>query len=64
MSATQLDQQGIDGSNLHAATTAGVPEFGGFDVVFAVQLEEGQCRQALHQLGSGLWSGKPLQKCL
>ena len=64
MSAAELNEQGVNGSNLHAATAAGVPDFCGLDVIFLVRLEEGQRGEAFHQLGSCLWPSEALQKLL
>lgn len=60
----ELYEQGIDRSDLHAATAAGVPDFCCFDVVFPARLEEGESGEALDELGSRLGSGKALQKLL
>jgi hypothetical protein len=40
--ATELDEKGVNGANLHAATTAGVSDFCCFDVIFPNWLQEGE----------------------
>ena len=42
VSATELDEWGVNGSNLHAAMAAGVSDFCRFDVIFLNRLEEGE----------------------
>ncbi len=64
MSATQLDQQGVDGSDLNPTTAAGVADFRGFDVVLAIGLKECQGRQAFHKLRACLRTGEALQEFL
>jgi len=64
MPAAQLNEQRVDGSYLYAATAAGVPDFGGFDVIFPIRLKECQRRQALNKLRSGLRARESLQKLL
>ena len=42
MSATELDQQPVNGSDLNSATSAGVSDLGGFDVILAIRQQQSQ----------------------
>ena len=40
MSKTELNEHGVDGSNLDTVTPASVADFGSFYVVFPIRLQE------------------------
>lgn len=62
--ATELDEQGIDGSDLHPAAATGVAYFGRFDMVFPVWLQESECGQSCHQFGTSFRPREALQQFL
>ena len=62
--AAKLDEQGIDGSDLHAAAAAGIADLCRVDVIFPVRLEEGQRAEAFNQLDTGLRPCEALQQFL
>lgn len=64
MSATELDKQRIDGSDLDSTTATRVSDLGGFNVVFAVRYQESQGREPLHELISRLGPGEALKQLL
>jgi hypothetical protein len=64
MSATELDQQRVYGSDLDSATATSVSDLGGLNMVFAVRYEEGQRCKPLHELISRLGPGEALKQLL
>lgn len=64
MAYAQLGEQCIDGTDLDTGPAAGVAQRGCTDVVIAVRLNEWQCGEALHDLGSRLRPGEALQEFL
>jgi hypothetical protein len=64
VSATELDEHRVDGSDLGTVAAAGVAQLGGFDVIFAVRLQEYERGEALDQRAPCLGAGKTLQQFL
>ena len=64
MSATELDQQRVNGSDLDSATATRVSDLSGFNMVFAVRHQESQGRKPLHKLISRLGPGEALKQLL
>jgi hypothetical protein len=64
MSATELDEQRVNGSDLDSATSTRVADFGCFDVVLAIGYQEGEGRKPLHKLTSRLGPCEALKKLL
>jgi hypothetical protein len=64
MSATELDQQCVDASDLDSAAATGISDLGGFHVVLAVRYQESQGRKPLYKLISRPGSGETLKKLL
>lgn len=64
MPKRELDQHGVDGSNLHAKTAAGISDFGSLNVVFPIRLEKAKRSKSLDQLTACLRSCKALKEFL
>ncbi len=60
----ELDKQRINGSYLNAMTATGVPDLGGFNMVFAIWLEKTKRRKPFNQLAPGFCAGKTLEQFL
>ena len=64
MPNAQLSEQRIDRADLDACSAACVPEVGGCDMVVTIRLQQGQSREALDDLCTGLRCGESLQQFL
>ena len=64
MSDAKLGEQGIDGSDLNAATAACRAQRGSVYMVLSIRLNQRQCRKAVNDLLSGPGAGKALQQFL
>jgi hypothetical protein len=64
VSAAQLNQYRVDGSDLDAVAAAMIADLGGLDVVFSVWLEESKRGEPFNQLAPGFGAGKALKKLL
>ena len=64
MSQTELDEHGVDGSNLDTVTPASVADFGSFCVVFPIRLQEAQRAEPFDQLATRFGACKALKKLL
>ena len=64
VSATELNQQGIDGPDLHPAAATGVAHLRRFNVILPVWLEESESGEAFYELHAGLRPRKALQEFL
>jgi hypothetical protein len=64
VSAAELNEYRIDGSDLDAATAARVADLCSFDVIFTARLNEPKRSEPLDQLPTPLWTGKALKELL
>ena len=60
----ELDEHGVDSSDLDTMTAASVADFGGFDMVLPIWLKKAECRESLDQLTTHLRPCKALEKFL
>ena len=60
----ELDQHGVDRSDLDAMAAAGVADFSSFNMVFSIWLNEAKRSEPFDQLTAGLGSCKALKKFL
>jgi hypothetical protein len=61
---TELDEHRVDGSDLNAVPATRVADYGGFDVVFTVWLQESERGEPLDQLATCFGPRKALQELL
>lgn len=64
MTNAQLRQQSIDCSNLNTLATAGIPQFGGMNMVVPVWNQQWQCCKVLDDLFVCFWFRETLQEFL
>ena len=64
MSQTELNEHGVDCSNLDTVTPASVADFGSFYVVFPIRLQEAKRGEPIDQLATRFGACKPLKKFL
>ncbi len=59
--AAELNEYCVNGSDLDAVATAHIADFGGFDMVFSVWLQESKRDKPFDQLAPRLWPSKALK---
>ena len=64
MSYAHLREQGIDGADLDARSTAGVAEFSGSDMILTLRLKQRKRRESFDDQGACLGAGEALQEFL
>lgn len=64
MSATELDEQGVNSANLHSMAAAGVACLCRVDMVLAIRLDERQRSETVDDAVARHRAGKALQKFL
>lgn len=64
MTNAKLREQGIDGTELDACATAGIPQFGGIDVIPAVGHQKRQCGEPVDDFLGGTRTNEALKQFL
>ena len=64
MSATWLNEQGVNGADLNPMTATGIADLCGLNMVLAIRLDEGKSSEALDDAVARLRASEALEKFL